>query len=99
MNIRRIGISGLMGAGKTTCAGLFFDSLKRKEGNAKLVDADVEAKIVMRGDKTLQKNLAESFGESVMRGGGNRLFIAGVISIQLNAEAPHAEQNCASPVA
>ena len=69
MKIRRIGISGLMGAGKTTCAGLFFDVLKRNEGDARLVDADVEAKIVMRGDKTLQIKLAESFGESVMKGG------------------------------
>jgi hypothetical protein len=69
MNLRRIGISGLMGAGKTTCAGLLFNALHDNGETVKLVDADAEAKSLMRGDKALQKKLVESFGESVVRGG------------------------------
>ena len=69
MIVRRIGISGLMGAGKTTCACLFAAELQNAEGTVRLVDADAEAKTIMRSDKTIQKKLMESFGKTVMSNG------------------------------
>jgi dephospho-CoA kinase len=69
MNLRRIGISGLMGAGKTTCAGLLVAELHNARGKVRLVDADAEAKKIMRSDKAIQKKLIKSFGETVMSGG------------------------------
>jgi dephospho-CoA kinase len=69
MKRRRIGISGFMGAGKSTCAGFFLDALKGDGVDVTLIDADAEAKAIMRTDKAIQKKLVESFGEAVMSGG------------------------------
>jgi dephospho-CoA kinase len=56
----RIGIAGYMGAGKSTCARLF-------EGrDAQVIDADAEAKSLMRRDRRLAGALREAFGESVI---------------------------------
>jgi dephospho-CoA kinase len=83
MNLRRIGISGLMGAGKTTCAGLFASELQTAEGTVRLVDGDAEAKMIMRGNKEIQKKLTASFGKAVISDGeidfsslGSRAFAA-----------------------
>ena len=80
MNLRRIGISGFMGAGKTTCARLFFDALKRNEETVVLIDADAEAKMLMCGDKTIQKKLVESFGKSVIKGGEIAFSVLGSLA-------------------
>jgi dephospho-CoA kinase len=66
---RRICISGLMGAGKTTCAGLILNALKDRCGKAVVIDADAEAKRLMQGNKAIQQRLAESFGESMISNG------------------------------
>jgi dephospho-CoA kinase len=64
MNVRRIGIAGYMGAGKTAAARLL------SRGNAAaVIDADYEAKMIMSGDASLQDLLAAEFGASIIESG------------------------------
>jgi dephospho-CoA kinase len=66
MNLRRIGISGFMGAGKTTCRGLLSAALKGTYPKIRIVDADAEAKRIMRTDETIRNKLAASFGKTII---------------------------------
>jgi dephospho-CoA kinase len=66
MNVRRIGISGYMGAGKTTCCGYVSAALRDAGSAVRVVDADAEAKRIMRGDGAMREKLAASFGKTVV---------------------------------
>jgi len=58
-----------MGAGKTTYTGLLCSALRNSGVSVTLIDADVQAKTIMRSDASLPKKLVESFGESVVKDG------------------------------
>ncbi len=58
-----------MGAGKTTCAELMRSTLSKDGVSVEMVDADTEAKKLMRSDTSIRKKLGESFGESVVNHG------------------------------
>jgi dephospho-CoA kinase len=60
---KRIGIAGYMGAGKSSAASLLAGA-----GYA-CVDADAEAKRLMNADHAMQRRLAQTFGEQVVRNG------------------------------
>jgi dephospho-CoA kinase len=70
MNQRRIGISGFMGAGKTTCCGLLSAALREAGATVRIIDADAEAKRILRDDGTIRDKLAATFGEAVLSAGG-----------------------------
>jgi dephospho-CoA kinase len=80
MKIKRIGIAGLMGAGKSTCVGFFADALRQSSIGVRIIDADVEAKIMMRQDKSLQEGLIASFGKEVVRNGEIVFSLLGALS-------------------
>lgn len=61
--IRRIGIAGHMGAGKSTCAGYFAHARLR------IIDGDREAKLLVSHDEAIKQRLALTFGASVITGG------------------------------
>lgn len=68
--VRRIGIAGYMGSGKSTCAGLMAG---RKAGAAmRVIDADHEAKLMMNGDDSIRERLETAFGGSVVDGNSVR---------------------------
>ncbi|MCX7727482.1 MAG: dephospho-CoA kinase [Chitinispirillaceae bacterium] len=56
-----IGIAGYMGSGKSTCARL----LAEKYGY-KVIDADLEAKNLMRESKSITNRLIEEFGDRII---------------------------------
>jgi dephospho-CoA kinase len=64
---QRIGIGGFMGAGKTTYTGLLCSALRSNGVTVTLVDADAEAKMIMRSDASLPQKLVDSFGQSVVK--------------------------------
>ena len=70
MSLRRIGISGFMGAGKTTCCGLMAEALRDAGLAVRVIDADAEAKRIMQNDKAIQEKLAASFGKNVINESG-----------------------------
>jgi dephospho-CoA kinase len=60
--IRRIGIAGYMGAGKSTCSGFLAGP------GVSVIDADYEAKLLMNGDESIRMQVAAVFGASVVEG-------------------------------
>ena len=67
----RVGVAGYMGAGKSTCARSF-------EGcGALVIDADAEAKRLMRGSVGIQDGLRRAFGDDVVADGGLRVDALG----------------------
>ncbi len=62
----RVGISGYMGAGKTTCVKSFTND------QVCIIDADSEAKKVMRSDPRIAEDLCKAFGSSVVDSTGLR---------------------------
>jgi dephospho-CoA kinase len=62
----RIGIAGYMGAGKSTCAGLLAGLLAGGKTPVRVIDADLEAKLMMNGDESIKRRLAAAFGASVV---------------------------------
>ena len=60
--VRRVAIAGYMGAGKSTCAQLLASP------NARIIDADREAKLLMDSDESIKRRLAAAFDVSVIDG-------------------------------
>ena len=60
--VRRIGVAGFMGAGKTA----FARFLMQPDSMAVLINADVEAKQLMLGNEGIKKKLIDRFGTSVI---------------------------------
>ena len=61
--MKKIGISGYMGAGKSTVARYFSDR------GFHLIDADSEAKGLYRTDPSIIQRLLETFGDSITEEG------------------------------
>jgi dephospho-CoA kinase len=66
MTKRRIGIAGYMGAGKTVAARLLSAAAGSGGGQAVIVDADDEAKTLMRADPGISELLVKAFGGSII---------------------------------
>lgn len=71
----KIALAGYMGSGKSTAAKILA------EAGAQIIDADLEAKILMQSDSEIKKKIFLAFGESVFREGaiafdklGSRVF-------------------------
>jgi dephospho-CoA kinase len=66
----RIGIAGYMGAGKSTCARLMAGheagALAGAKTSVLVIDADLEAKLMMNEDEPIRRQLAATFGPSVV---------------------------------
>jgi dephospho-CoA kinase len=70
MSKLRIGISGFMGAGKTTCC-TFVSAALRDAGLAVwVINADAEAKRIMQTDTLIQNKLSATFGKTIIGDGG-----------------------------
>ncbi|MDO5575689.1 MAG: dephospho-CoA kinase [Fibrobacter sp.] len=63
MNTLKIGLAGYMGAGKSTCSEMFAGR------DAAVIDADREAKVLMRNDCGIKRKLVETFGSEVICNG------------------------------
>jgi dephospho-CoA kinase len=63
MDVRRIGIAGYMGAGKTAAAQLL--SSAAGPAGAAVIDADFEAKMIMSDDPGIRDRLVRAFGGSI----------------------------------
>ena len=61
---RRIGIAGYMGAGKSACAARLSERL-----GLRVIDADAEAKMLMKNDKNIKRKLLRAFGPSIVKDG------------------------------
>lgn len=70
-----IGLTGNIGSGKSTVAGLF------KELGAEIIDADQIARDVVRQGKPALKEIAELFGKDVLNSDGtlNRKYMADIV--------------------
>ena len=79
MNIRRIGIAGYMGAGKTAAARLLSSGAGPAGPGAAVIDADFEAKMIMSDDPGIRDRLVRTFGGSI--GENNRLSFRSLGSI------------------
>jgi dephospho-CoA kinase len=60
MSVKRIGIAGFMGAGKSTVARILAGSA------GTIIDADREAKMLMRSSVEIRKALSDAFGSQVI---------------------------------
>ncbi|HUI91523.1 MAG TPA: dephospho-CoA kinase [Chitinivibrionales bacterium] len=60
----RIGIAGYMGSGKSVCAGMCAELT-----GMRIIDADAEAKLLMKNDSRIREELAGVFGPSVDKRG------------------------------
>lgn len=70
----RVGITGGIGAGKSTVCRLFA------ELGVAVYDSDAAAKRLMHDDPELRRRIAERFGEASYRGGVlDRAFLAGAV--------------------
>ncbi|MDR0331613.1 MAG: dephospho-CoA kinase [Chitinispirillales bacterium] len=67
----RVGIAGYMGAGKSTCARSF------EPAGALVIDADAEAKRLMRGSVDILDRLRRAFGDDVAGDGELRVEALG----------------------
>jgi len=67
MTKRRVGIAGYMGAGKTAAAGLLSSAAGPGGGQVVIVDADDEAKALMRTDTGIRELLVKAFGGSIIK--------------------------------
>ena len=59
MSIKRIGVAGYMGAGKSTCMQFLADE------NTVLIDADYHAKRLMENDRIIKDLIFTQFGKNV----------------------------------
>lgn len=59
MSIKRVGIAGYMGAGKSSCVQ-FLDT-----DHTVIINADDEAKLLMQNDKKILDALIEHFGDTI----------------------------------
>ncbi len=59
----KIAVAGYMGSGKSTCAKFFSDA------GAMLIDADLEAKVLMESEPKILKELKTEFGDSILENG------------------------------
>jgi dephospho-CoA kinase len=66
MSIRRIGISGYMGAGKTAAARLLSSAPGSAGAGSAVIDADFEAKMIMADDPAIRDRLVRAFGGSII---------------------------------
>jgi dephospho-CoA kinase len=62
---KNIGVTGYMGAGKSTCAARIGATL-----GARIIDADAEAKKLMQNDDRIRRDLESAFGPSVVAPSG-----------------------------
>lgn len=68
----QIGITGLIGAGKTTVSRMVY------EAGYPVLDADAEVHQLYATDEVLRKAIAREFGrEAIVTGGVNRAYLAG----------------------
>jgi dephospho-CoA kinase len=77
----RMGIAGYMGAGKSTCSSLLSAKL-----GMMVVDADVEAKVLMENDGRVKDELAIAFGPSIARKGVIDFKVLGNIAFSSSGE-------------
>ena len=69
----KIGLTGGIGAGKSTVAKLFLNK------DIPVYDSDARAKNLMSSEKNLKKALSEAFGEQVFNGTElNRVYLANI---------------------
>lgn len=59
----KIALAGYMGSGKTTCARFFADA------GAMLINADLEAKVLMESDPQILQKLKTEFGHHILENG------------------------------
>lgn len=59
MTSLKVAIAGYMGSGKTTCSKIFTDA------GAKVIDADLQAKIMMDSSPDIHQKLSALFGDSI----------------------------------
>ncbi len=59
----KIAIAGYMGSGKSTCAKFFADA------GAMLINADLEAKVLMENEPGILQELKAEFGDSILENG------------------------------
>jgi dephospho-CoA kinase len=92
MGVRRIGIAGYMGAGKTAAARLFSSAAGPAGAGAAVIDADFEAKIIMSDDLGMREQLVRAFGCSIIENGrlsfrslGSVVFTSKEKLLRLNA--------------
>ena len=92
MKKRRIGIAGYMGAGKTAAARLLSSDAGSRGREAVIIDADDEAKTLMRTDPGIREQLVNAFGGSIIKKSvlsfgalGRIVFCSGDNLLQLNA--------------
>jgi dephospho-CoA kinase len=64
MTVKRIGMAGYMGAGKTEAARFLAERT-----DAAIIDADQEAKALMNTDQGIREQLNRAFGGSIIRKG------------------------------
>jgi len=75
-DVKRIGIAGYMGAGKSTCARSFMSC------GAMVIDADAEAKAMMARSREVCDGLRRAFGESAVGAGGPRSDVLGRLAFE-----------------
>ncbi|MBN2189051.1 MAG: dephospho-CoA kinase [Chitinispirillaceae bacterium] len=92
MGVRRIGIAGYMGAGKTAAARLLSSAAGPTGAGAVVIDADYEAKMIMSDDPGMREQLIRAFGCSILekdrlsfRSLGNIVFASKEKLLRLNA--------------
>jgi len=59
----KIALAGYMGSGKSTCASFFADT------GAMLINADLEAKVLMESEPKILQELKAEFGDSILENG------------------------------
>lgn len=59
----KIALAGYMGSGKSTCARFFADA------GAMLINADLEAKVLMESEPKILQELKAEFGDSILENG------------------------------
>jgi dephospho-CoA kinase len=66
LNIRRIGIAGFMGAGKSTCVSIMSALFRTRQETVRIIDADALAKRLMQSDGALKIALTDLFGQDIV---------------------------------
>ena len=80
MALRRVGIAGYMGSGKSTAAGMLA------QRGAVIIDADREAKRLMAEESGLRRKILDTFGNSIAEGGGISFRALGTIVFSAKEE-------------
>jgi dephospho-CoA kinase len=64
-----VGIAGYMGAGKSTCAAILAERAGVQPPKVRIIDADREAKLLLRDDESVRGRIAEAFGSTAIEEG------------------------------